>query len=1244
MPGYLHAAGNCSPYMGQASLNEFFKDKANQGYDADDFVEVKILNGTITSSIFDTWSIRICEQNDAGNNNDADNCSSLPAAPPIFLSSFGDRDPPWLVLQGDIGRYVNFKTGFDAILFDGNDDVIDYVTVDGYKPQEEPGCNGSTVPKLPFDFTASSPGASDKFIFRIPDGTGDWGSAPSASAPPSEDDTNDTAPDGSKLPTITVTDVTVNKGQTATFTFTLTTDPSGGTVKYPITINYKTTGGNAVSNTTDPVNYDYTEVINTSNTTIFPVGAADGSTSTVTVNVNTNASTPSTPNTVYFYLLLFGQTNATVINSYPIGTILGNATAEWYMDESAWTDTANEVSDVSSNANHGTPQGGASTSSTEKILCSSGFFDGTNGYIRIPDSDTIEGLNQLTYSVWVKPTAAFSSTSITQIMSKSDLDGGAGAEQMGIFVENDKLVGRAITATGVKEVYSTPPFYSPLPALNRWTHITLVFNGNALTLYKNGVIAPDFSPTFPSFKFFPSTTLIDNTNPLIIGRHKSDNKYFFKGYIDEAVVMQSSLPAGFIKTMYDNYIAGKNWNGAARSCPSSLHHFEIRHDAVGLTCEPENIYVKACADVNCSSLYSSDITVTPSPASAGATSWQPAPQIILANTETTLQLSHKALSPSGATSQTLLLDISSTTPAPTDSNVVCKDLAGNLSSCNIAFYDSGFTYTIPTQISCETSTTPITIKAVRKDDTTQQCVDLFTGSVSKTIDFTISAAPSPDIVMNKGDANEETFTSAASTQSVDLSFDNSEATFTLTHDNAGQFILTASHVNAGLTMLGSSSFVVRPYSYFLEAAYDNAGTEVPLNNATSTNNPKWKASDNFRLRLRGQCQIGTVTTNYVPTNAEMQVELNLPDGGENNNFTLQATDYPSTASSTPTWYNISSKYYEGAVSNVVSPASTNTTSYADAAFHEVGVLNLHIRDINYFGATIPEQTLSIGRFTPHHFDTSLIHGCTGGSNFTYSGQPFSVTATARNNNGATPEITKNYHGLFSKDTVFSNAGVTTNFTTNTLSGGVSGDFINGIGNNTNVTYTFPSKETPPIILTLHSIDLDNASSTGYIEETTEIRSGRMRLENAFGSELTPLTLPLLIEFYSDNTLVADTSDDGFILNTDDSCSTYDAVGGTLVNFTGNLTIADVAVTGSGTVVQGNGSIIFHQPGDVTLGPGAGNEGSVNLLLGNTLSWLAFNWGVDCDGDTVNDSGACGTASFGLYRGDDRIIYWREVFQ
>ena len=356
---------------------------------------------------------------------------------------------------------------------------------------------------------------------------------------------------------------------------------------------------------------------------------------------------------------------------------------------------------------------------------------------------------------------------------------------------------------------------------------------------------------------------------------------------------------------------------------------------------------------------------------------------------------------------------------------------------------------------------------------------------------------------------------------------------------------------------------------------------------------------------------------------------------------------PSNISSSAPSVPLATVIDAGTLTNSANGASfTNGIGAKTYNWSEVGIFDLTTTLTNYLAAgdNIIGAAQNIGRFTPHHFETLVTHAC---NSFTYSGQPFTVTALARNKANAT---TVNYRGTFAKGVTLTDANPPAtplgNFLNNTLdsaSFSVSPDF--GQSTVTDLTYTFLTKETAPEIIEIRATDITDTtiSSDTFAEGSTEIRSGRMRLENAFGPELTPLTLPLKVENYSDNATPADLTDDGFILNTDDSCTTYDATAGTLSNFTGNLDLADVAVTGADTVALGIGSVIIHQPGDITLGPGAGNEGSVNLLLGNTLSWLTFNWGIDCDGDTVNDTGACATASFGLYRGDDRIIYWREVF-
>ena len=56
-----------------------------------------------------------------------------------------------------------------------------------------------------------------------------------------------------------------------------------------------------------------------------------------------------------------------------------------------------------------------------------------------------------------------------------------------------------------------------------------------------------------------------------------------------------------------------------------------------------------------------------------------------------------------------------------------------------------------------------------------------------------------------------------------------------------------------------------------------------------------------------------------------------------------------------------------------------------------------------------------------------------------------------------------------------------------------------------------------------------------------------------------------------------------------------------------------------TVTGGNGSVTLSAPG-------LNNEGMVDIIL-NAPVWFTFD---------------AGTATFGIYRGDDRFISWQEI--
>lgn len=570
------------------------------------------------------------------------------------------------------------------------------------------------------------------------------------------------------------------------------------------------------------------------------------------------------------------------------------------------------------------------------------------------------------------------------------------------------------------------------------------------------------------------------------------------------------------------------------------------------------------------------------------------------------------------------------------------------------------------------------LQAIKTSDETGACEAAFTGATPLEIAFEcidpISCTGDKLFISTDGGTTfdqmdgtpELTYTNIA-----DFDFGlatDTTAPLIIRYDDAGKIKLHARKVltPSSEEMIGESNeFVVRPFGFSIDFSGQRAADYADgggLDNSTGTNTSYAANAAGNIFTSAGLNFISTLTAvTWQAADSDVNgiplVGANLTDNTTTQNFGNEITNViPANITIIPTTTLVPNT---GAVTNSANSATfSNGIGTKTLAWSEVGIVNLTTTLTNYLasGSDIFGNVQNVGRFIPDHFNTLVTHGCTGGSTFTYSGQPFRVTAAAMNG-FAIPSTTANYAGAFAKSTTLSNSGDDSNFSNNIIS---ATDFINGIAQTdvpatnptTSITYTYPAKDTFQSIITLTARDTETPTATGTSEETTEIRSGRARLENVFGPELTSLTMPLKIEYYSDNTTPADLTDDGFILNTDDTCTTFDATVADLTNYTNNLSSGETTITGSGTVAAGEASISFSAPG-------AGNEGSVNLLLNGlslvnqTPNWLTFNWNVDCDNaDTDDDittgidTGLCGpygTASFGLYRGDDRVIYWREVF-
>ncbi len=153
---------------------------------------------------------------------------------------------------------------------------------------------------------------------------------------------------------------------------------------------------------------------------------------------------------------------------------------------------------------------------------------------------------------------------------------------------------------------------------------------------------------------------------------------------------------------------------------------------------------------------------------------------------------------------------------------------------------------------------------------------------------------------------------------------------------------------------------------------------------------------------------------------------------------------------------------------------------------------------------------------------------------------------------------------------------------------------------------------------------------------TELRFGRLVMDNAFGSELLPLDIPLRAEYYDGN---------DFITNATDVCSTYKASDVTLLDVTGadSLVPGDTTVSSpvtNTTLING----VFDAANPLTINaPGTGKTGSLDVQIdlstatGSSQEWLRYDW----DGDSNYDNDPTARATWGIFSGPDEFIYIRE---
>ncbi|SFR85078.1 MSHA biogenesis protein MshQ [Marinobacter daqiaonensis] len=347
--------------------------------------------------------------------------------------------------------------------------------------------------------------------------------------------------------------------------------------------------------------------------------------------------------------------------------------------------------------------------------------------------------------------------------------------------------------------------------------------------------------------------------------------------------------------------------------------------------------------------------------------------------------------------------------------------------------------------------------------------------------------------------------------------------------------------------------------------------------------------------------------------------------------------------------------------------SSGVANRSGFRFQEVGIIDIEgaVTDGNYLGAgslrtnRLTGNSGPVGRFVPDRFELdvedqgTLAAFCSGPGGFTYSGQETgwmtepSIEVTPLNTSGSE---TRNYliggfmrllsggvtrtwpaeddSALLTDDTPYP---IVTAKQIGTIAPRVDLDpVVYRYNANDTVTYTKSPEAavapfTPSLTLTIDQVtDQDGVTAAGSVPLSLsptsdgEIYYGRRFMENVYGPEnASQLTMPFAMEYWNGS---------AFVVNLLDSCTTWDAAASQLSDPEQYHELVSEGDTGD--FAMGQAEPLVLEPN--------GTRGTEELI------WSVPVWQQDdFDGDGTLDLPSA-LATFGVYRGHDRVIYWQEV--
>ena len=507
---------------------------------------------------------------------------------------------------------------------------------------------------------------------------------------------------------------------------------------------------------------------------------------------------------------------------------------------------------------------------------------------------------------------------------------------------------------------------------------------------------------------------------------------------------------------------------------------------------------------------------------------------------------------------------------------------------------------------------------------------------------------------------------------------------------------------SGNFMLGSSNtFIVRPFAFdvFVDKNLLPTHPDYKINPAAidASRDVFTVAGGDIRIRSRA---VAWKVDNDANGNG-------LADQGEDLTENLITANFTNVSLTSLTHQLIkpATGGEQGTLAVTNNSSFSGGTQVSTATYSEVGIISLTALTNDYLstaGVNVQGGRPYVGRFIPDRFElvskfdgdlkvlphasfayVGQLNGADGA--ITYSEQPEFIIKAVNILGGETKNYTINDNDSkkdFMKltatqvilepittddiDGVMTNTFDGTNGVDGTpidldLDSTISGSLVGGAGVNGQLTFTMDSSNHFTYLHSANSLvapfmaDIDivvntiidsdgvvladtNATTTldeaGILKldpDGVNVRFGRWNIENSYGPETSNLPLTMQIQHWDGSK---------FVTNVLEGLTAYD--GTVPANYTRSNTglnpmidpVNKVSVSGVGPLfVSGKGELLLGKPTD-------GSKGQIRLTYNTVPVWLMYDW----DGNGTYLEVPSGIATFGIFRGNDRIIYQREIQQ